>query len=310
MTVALAGCSSPTNDRATEGTPAGSTATSGTTSTATGTGSAATGTGGASGTGSSTATGTGGTQTGSGGAQAGTGGTQGGWGPSPDDAGGGGTAEADGSTATTVPGAGACVMPTGSKFMDAATAYAKWKVDLITTSGAGGFVRVTRPNSPGNAVNSTASEGIGYGMLVAVYMDEQDVFDKLWKYEQLHLNARGLMDWQIDPEGTAPSGTGAATDGDEDMAFALIMADKKWGALARYGHLSQPCQKAHRPHLAVRGGPRVGRCADARRPIRWRADHQHFVFRPRVYSQFGKVTGKQPSGPVSWTRVIASSLRP
>ena len=67
--MALVGCSSPTNDRATEGTPAGSTATSGTTGTSTGTGSAAAGTGGASGTGSSTTTGTGGTQAGTGGTQ-------------------------------------------------------------------------------------------------------------------------------------------------------------------------------------------------------------------------------------------------
>ena len=74
--------------------------------------------------------------------------------------------------------------------MDAATAYAKWKVDLVTTSGAGGFVRVTRPNSPGNAVNSTASEGVGYGMLIAVYMDEQDVFDKLWKKPSSYISMR------------------------------------------------------------------------------------------------------------------------
>ena len=30
--------------------------------------------------------------------------------------------------------------------------------------------------------NSTVSEGIGYGMLLAVYMNDQTLFDGLWKY--------------------------------------------------------------------------------------------------------------------------------
>jgi len=66
-------------------------------------------------------------------------------------------------------------------------------------------------------------------MIAAVYLDDQTVFDQLWKYEQAHLDGNGLMHWEINPAGTAASGTGAATDGDEDMAFALVMADKKWG---------------------------------------------------------------------------------
>jgi endo-1,4-beta-D-glucanase Y len=125
------------------------------------------------------------------------------------------------------PGLGACKLPAGANFVDAQTAYAKFKTDLLTADGAGGFLRVRRPNS--GTINSSNSEGIGYGMLIAVYMDDSTVFDQLWKYEQLHLRGNGLMDWEINAAGTAPTGTGAATDGDEDQAFALVMADKKWG---------------------------------------------------------------------------------
>ena len=50
--------------------------------------------------------------------------------------------------------------------------------------GAGGFLRVRRPNSSGAVVNSTVSEGIAYGMLLAVYADDQPTFDKLWLYSQ------------------------------------------------------------------------------------------------------------------------------
>jgi endoglucanase len=73
------------------------------------------------------------------------------------------------------------------------------------------------------------SEGIAYGMLLAAYMDDQATFDALWKYERMWLDGNGLMHWYINAEGTMPLGTGAATDGDEDMAFALLVADARWG---------------------------------------------------------------------------------
>jgi endo-1,4-beta-D-glucanase Y len=67
-------------------------------------------------------------------------------------------------------------------------------------------------------------------MLLAVYMDDQALFDELWMYEQLFLDDRGLMNWEIDATGTQIlGGGGAATDADEDMAFALVMADRQWG---------------------------------------------------------------------------------
>ena len=56
------------------------------------------------------------------------------------------------------------------------------KTDIVTGDGAGGFLRVRRPNSSGAVVNSTVSEGIAYGMLLAVYADDQPTFDKLWRY--------------------------------------------------------------------------------------------------------------------------------
>ena len=82
----------------------------------------------------------------------------------------------------------------------------------------------------GLELESTVSEGIGYGMLIAVYMNDQALFDDLWKYEQLWPNdMSGLMDWYINAAGTMRLGTGPATDADEDMAFALVMADRQWG---------------------------------------------------------------------------------
>ncbi len=112
-------------------------------------------------------------------------------------------------------------------------AYATWKTTLVTSSGAGGFRRVARSASE-NLPDHTVSEGIGYGMILAVYMSDQALFDDLWHYEQLHLDANQLMNWDIDPTGNT-SGQNAATDADEDMAWALLMADKQWGTSPTLG---------------------------------------------------------------------------
>ncbi len=86
-----------------------------------------------------------------------------------------------------------------------------------------------KPDS-GSVIGSTVSEGIGYGMILAVYLDDQPLFDGLWQYEQSHLDGNGLMHWEIGPDNQVTSGgSGAATDGDEDMAWALVMADRQWG---------------------------------------------------------------------------------
>lgn len=117
---------------------------------------------------------------------------------------------------------------------DIIAAYNKWYSDCVTSTGAGGFLRVQRPNDSGLNLNSTVSEGIGYGFVIAVYMNDENLFDNLWKYEQLHLDGNGLMNWYIDASG-ATDGTGAATDGDEDMAWGLLMAAKQWGGSGTLG---------------------------------------------------------------------------
>jgi endo-1,4-beta-D-glucanase Y len=132
-------------------------------------------------------------------------------------------------TSITIPGAGKCSAPGGANAADASAGYEKWKTDLLTSDGAGGFLRVRRPNSNGAEVNSTVSEGIAYGMLLAVYASDQPTFDKLWQYSKLWPDSHGLMNWYINAAGTQALGSGGATDADEDMAFALLMADARWG---------------------------------------------------------------------------------
>jgi endo-1,4-beta-D-glucanase Y len=96
--------------------------------------------------------------------------------------------------------------------------YTNWKSKFFQ----GG--RVVRPEN----ANDTVSEGIGYGMLIGVYMNDRPLVDTLWSYAQSKFNGNGLMNWQIGSGGNV-IGQGSATDGDEDMAWALLQASAQWG---------------------------------------------------------------------------------
>jgi endo-1,4-beta-D-glucanase Y len=117
-----------------------------------------------------------------------------------------------------------CIYPVTCRDDDMAMGWAAYKTALIVADGSDGSMRVIRPEDG----NDTVSEGISYGMLFAVYMNDKATFDALWKYEQKHLNTHGLMHWRISALGTT-TGNNSATDADEDIAFALVMADKQWG---------------------------------------------------------------------------------
>jgi endo-1,4-beta-D-glucanase Y len=105
-------------------------------------------------------------------------------------------------------------------------AYTSWKGTFVTSSGANGGLRVQSPQHSGG----TVSEGIGYGMIAAVYMNDRPTFDGLWTYAKAHPDNNGLMNWQISSTGSTV-GMGSATDGDEDMAWALLMASDQWSSL-------------------------------------------------------------------------------
>lgn len=107
-----------------------------------------------------------------------------------------------------------------------ATAYTNWKTKFFQ----GG--RVIRPENS----NDTASEGIAYGMLIGVYMNDRPMFDALWSYAHGRFNGNQLMAWHYNSGGGQLDG-GAATDADQDMAWALLMADKQWGGSPTAGGL-------------------------------------------------------------------------
>ena len=73
---------------------------------------------------------------------------------------------------------------------------------------------------------STVSEAIAYGMLITVYMDDENTFKKLYSVWTGNGGQGAGMNWRIGCN--SENGNGSATDADEDAALALVMASKQW----------------------------------------------------------------------------------
>jgi oligosaccharide reducing-end xylanase len=77
--------------------------------------------------------------------------------------------------------------------------------------------------------NDVRSEGMSYGMTIAVQLDKKTEFDRLWKWARNRTRQQsGYFAWQASPSGQILS-MGVAPDGDEYFATALILASKRWG---------------------------------------------------------------------------------
>ena len=77
------------------------------------------------------------------------------------------------------------------------------------------------------------SEGMSYGMMIAVQMDKKEEFDRLWKWAKTYMYQadgpfQGYFAWHCTPEGE-PIDANPASDGEEWFATALFFASARWG---------------------------------------------------------------------------------
>ncbi|MFD0712523.1 glycosyl hydrolase family 8 [Paenibacillus sp. GCM10027626] len=95
----------------------------------------------------------------------------------------------------------------------------------------------------------TVSEAHGYGMLITAIMAGHDAeakkyFDGMYRYFKAHpseINPE-LMAWQQADNGTAIidiNGADSATDGDMDIAYALLLAHEQWGSAGEINYFAQ-----------------------------------------------------------------------
>jgi oligosaccharide reducing-end xylanase len=77
------------------------------------------------------------------------------------------------------------------------------------------------------------SEGISYGMMLAVQLDRREEFDRLWKWAYTHMRhasgpRKGYFAWQCKFNGKIID-PGSASDGEEWIAMTLLFASHRWG---------------------------------------------------------------------------------
>jgi oligosaccharide reducing-end xylanase len=77
------------------------------------------------------------------------------------------------------------------------------------------------------------TEGMSYGMMIAVELDKQDEFNRLWKWEKTYMYQsdgpyKGYFAWHCTTDGKKLD-SNPASDGEEWFVTALLFASARWG---------------------------------------------------------------------------------
>ncbi len=85
------------------------------------------------------------------------------------------------------------------------------------------------------ANNDARTEGMSYGMMIAVQLNKKREFDAIWNWANTYMlitdpknPSVGYFAWSMNTDGT-PRSTGAAPDGEEYFVMALYFAAHRWG---------------------------------------------------------------------------------
>ncbi|MEP7126441.1 MAG: glycosyl hydrolase family 8 [Byssovorax sp.] len=112
--------------------------------------------------------------------------------------------------------------------------YDAWKAKFLKAGCGNGRYYVESKTEAGNL---TVSEAHGYGMLLSAIMagydpDARAHFDGLYHFFRDHPSSSSpdLMSWYQDTSCNDAQGNDSASDGDLDIAFSLLVADKQWGS--------------------------------------------------------------------------------
>jgi oligosaccharide reducing-end xylanase len=85
------------------------------------------------------------------------------------------------------------------------------------------------------ANNDARTEGMSYGMMIAVELNKKHEFDAIWNWAHTYMlitdpknPSVGYFAWSLNTDGT-PRSTGAAPDGEEYFVMSLYFAAHRWG---------------------------------------------------------------------------------
>ncbi|MER6608787.1 glycosyl hydrolase family 8 [Streptomyces sp. NPDC000927] len=142
----------------------------------------------------------------------------------------------------TFPYAAGTLKPSGSQAtLDQAVVktYNAWKSAFVKKNCGNGWYEVISPD----ADHPYVAEAQGYGMVITATMagadpDAKTVFDGMVKYVLAHpsVNNSNLLAAEQNSSCKSVNGSDSATDGDLDVAFGLLLADKQWGSSGTYNY--------------------------------------------------------------------------
>ena len=78
------------------------------------------------------------------------------------------------------------------------------------------------------------TEGLSYGMMIAVQLNKKDVFDRIWRWTKKYLQHQsgpreGYFAWSINPATMKQNSPGSASDGELYFITDLLFASNRWG---------------------------------------------------------------------------------
>lgn len=78
------------------------------------------------------------------------------------------------------------------------------------------------------------TEGLSYGMMIAVQLNKKDVFDRIWRWSKKYLQHQdgpreGYFAWSINPQTMKRNSEGSASDGELYYITDLLFASNRWG---------------------------------------------------------------------------------
>lgn len=78
------------------------------------------------------------------------------------------------------------------------------------------------------------TEGLSYGMMIAVHLNKKEVFDRIWRWSKKYLQHQtgpreGYFAWSIDPQTLKKNSEGSASDGELYYITSLLFAANRWG---------------------------------------------------------------------------------
>ncbi|MET9348243.1 glycosyl hydrolase family 8 [Streptomyces termitum] len=117
--------------------------------------------------------------------------------------------------------------------------YQRWKSAFVRQNCGNGWYQVISPD----ADHPYVAEAQGYGMVIAATMagadpDAKKIFDGLvkWKIDHPSSVNPDLLAAEQDVNCRSVNGGDGATDGDMDVAYGLLLADKQWGSAGTYDY--------------------------------------------------------------------------